>query len=52
MSYTENEDNPNQRLSLQELRNIPSYRNVTDEEGEAILDDLLAFSKMILDVIN
>ncbi|UJH90927.1 hypothetical protein LZ575_19905 [Antarcticibacterium sp. 1MA-6-2] len=52
MSYTENADNPNQRLSLNELRKIPSYSDVSDEEGEAILNDLLAFSRMILEVIN
>ena len=52
MSYTADEDNPNQRLSLHDLRNIPSYCDISDEEGEAILDDLLAFSRMILDIID
>ena len=51
MSYSKDDDH-DLRLSLKDLRNIPSYRNVTDEEGEAILDDLLAFTRMILDLIN
>lgn len=52
MSYSEHDDNQSKRLSLHDLRSIPEYSNVTDEEGEAILDDLLAFTRMILDVIN
>lgn len=46
-------DNPkNKRLTLKELRKIPSFETVSDEEGEAILNDLLAFTRMILEVID
>ena len=49
------EDNDNNlelsRLSLQELRKIEKYKNVSDEDGEAILDDALAIARMILDCI-
>lgn len=40
------------RLSLEELRRIPSFESVSDEEGEVIIDDALALARMILDIIN
>lgn len=52
MSKLKLEDNQDKRLSLEELRKIPSFKSVNDEEGEAILDDLLALARMILEVIN
>jgi len=52
MSEWKLEDNQDKRLSLEELRKIPSFETVNDEEGEAILDDLLALTRMILEVIN
>ena len=39
------------RLSLPELRKIKKYSLVSDEEGEAILDDALALARMILDCL-
>lgn len=40
------------RLSLSELRKIKKYKEVTDEEGEAIIDDAIALARMILDVLK
>ena len=40
------------RLPLSELRKIKKYRKVTDEEGEAIIDDAIALARMILDIID
>ena len=39
------------RLSLHELRKIEKYKNVSDEEGEAIIDDALAMARMSLDCL-
>ena len=39
------------RLSLSELRKIGKYKDVSDEDGEAILDDALALARMILDCL-
>ncbi len=39
------------RLSLAELRKIDKYNDVSDEDGEAILDDALAIARMILECI-
>ncbi|WP_424493178.1 hypothetical protein [Salinimicrobium sp. GXAS 041] len=46
------EDNHPYRLSLEELRKLPSYNSVNDEEGEAIIDDALALARMILEIID
>jgi hypothetical protein len=40
------------RLTLTELRNLVDFSEVSDEEGEALLDDALALARMILDIIN
>ena len=40
------------RLSLETLRSYTKYQNVTDEEGEAIIDDTIALARMILDIMK
>lgn len=40
------------RLSLTDLRKINKFKDVNDDEGEAIIDDALALARMILDIIN
>lgn len=52
MSNTELDNSEDKRLTLEELRKLPSFETVSDEEGEAILNDLLAFTRMILEVID
>ena len=44
--------NEDKRLSLEELRKIPSFELISDEEGEAIIDDAVALARMILDIID
>ena len=42
----------NGRLTPEELRTFEGYKDVTDEEAEVILDDLLAFARMCLDLVG
>ena len=51
MSEDDNTNLELSRLSLSELRKIEKYSDVSDEEGEAILDDALAMARMILDLL-
>ena len=46
------DDNQDKRLSIEELRKLPGFDSVTDEEAEIIIDDAIALARMILDVID
>lgn len=39
------------RLTLTDLRKIKKYSNVSDEEGEAIIDDTITLTRMILEIL-
>lgn len=41
----------NCRLTPEELRTFEGYEDVTDEEAEVILDDLLALARLCLDLV-
>ena len=51
MSNTHTDEDLDNRLSLTDLRKIKKYQDISDEEGEALLDDALAMARMILDCI-
>lgn len=40
------------RLTLTDLRKIKKYSNVSDEEGEAIIDDTITLARMILEILD
>jgi len=46
------DDHESNRLSLLELRKINKFRDVSDEEGEAIIDDAIAMVRMVLTLIK
>jgi hypothetical protein len=52
MSNTHNDDNLDNRLSLTDLKKIKKYKDISDEEGEIIINDTLALARMILDIID
>lgn len=47
-----NDDDLNNRLSLTDLRTIKKYQDVSDEEGEIIINDALALARIILDILD
>jgi hypothetical protein len=53
MSNLNNENNQTEnRLSLETLRSCEMYKNMTDEEGEVILNEIIEFARMLLGIIN
>lgn len=46
------ENNQDKRLSLEELRKIPTFESISDEKGKAIIDDAMALARMILDITD
>ncbi len=37
---------------MEELKKLPGFDSVTDEEAEIIIDDAIALARMILDIIE
>ncbi|GAB2769665.1 hypothetical protein [Salinimicrobium soli] len=42
----------NYRLTPEDLRRFEGYQNVTDDEAELILDDVLALARLCLDLVG
>jgi hypothetical protein len=42
----------NNRLTIDELRVFPGYENISDEEGERIINEIERFSKIMLTIFN
>jgi hypothetical protein len=46
------DDNQDKRLSIEELRKLPGFDSVNDEQAEMLIDDAIALARMILDIIE
>ena len=40
------------RMTPEELRGFEGFENISAEEAEMIIDDLIAFARMILEVVE
>ena len=39
-------------MTPEELRGFDGFENLCDEEAELIIDDLIAFARMVLEVVE
>jgi hypothetical protein len=40
------------RLKLSELKQIQGFENISDDEGEAFINDAMAFARMLIQIIK
>ncbi|WP_189602902.1 hypothetical protein [Salinimicrobium marinum] len=51
LKKNDNNDLNETRLKLSELKEIKGFENISDDEGEAFIDDAIAFARMLIQVI-
>lgn len=52
MNKNNNDNLVSARIKLAELREIKGFDNISDEKGEAFIDDAMTFARMLIQVIN
>lgn len=52
MNKNDNDNLEGTRLKLSELKEIKGFENISDDEGEAFIDDAVALARLILELIK